>query len=273
MTDNDDRTPADQLADLLVYTHRPLLRGPDAAAGACGAGSRPHHATPGSSVSSQCAGARPRCGAASQGSSRPPGYYQALGVLPVTSTDRGGDGAGQAGARSTALRCRPDRSPAARVEPAEPGPDVADLAMPDYDSLSASHVVTRLPGLTLDELEAVRGWCCRAAADDPQQDRPATTVTTAPERASGTAPELTARPPRRTSPRVATLAGAATAEKLGQKGGALWAPRGPPGAAEATLRSALDRQTTRWPWGRSTGWWWATAWCRPRRFWTAGCWA
>ena len=31
-----------------------------------------------------------------------------------------------------------------------------ELAIPDYDSLSASHVVNRLPGLTAEELEAVR---------------------------------------------------------------------------------------------------------------------
>jgi hypothetical protein len=53
---------------------------------------------------------------------------------------------------------RSDRSRMAVVEPAEPGPDVADLAITDYDSLSASQVVTRLPGLTLDELEAVRAY-------------------------------------------------------------------------------------------------------------------
>ena len=53
---------------------------------------------------------------------------------------------------------RSNRSPAATAEPAEPGPDVADLAITDYDSLSASQVVTRLPGLTLDELEAVRAY-------------------------------------------------------------------------------------------------------------------
>jgi len=41
--------------------------------------------------------------------------------------------------------------------PAAPaGPAVDDLAIPDYDSLSASHVVNRLPGLSPDELEAVR---------------------------------------------------------------------------------------------------------------------
>lgn len=36
------------------------------------------------------------------------------------------------------------------------GPDVDDLAIPDYDSLSASQVVTRLDGLRPDELEDVR---------------------------------------------------------------------------------------------------------------------
>jgi hypothetical protein len=37
-------------------------------------------------------------------------------------------------------------------------PDVAELAITDYDSLSASQVVTRLEGLTVDELEAVRAY-------------------------------------------------------------------------------------------------------------------
>jgi hypothetical protein len=35
---------------------------------------------------------------------------------------------------------------------------VDDLAIPDYDGLSASHVVNRLAGLTTDELEAVRRY-------------------------------------------------------------------------------------------------------------------
>jgi hypothetical protein len=43
-------------------------------------------------------------------------------------------------------------------EAADVAPDVADLAITDYDSLSASQVVTRLPGLTRDELEAVRAY-------------------------------------------------------------------------------------------------------------------
>jgi hypothetical protein len=38
------------------------------------------------------------------------------------------------------------------------GPDVSELAIPDYDSLSASQVVTRLEGLSADELEAVRAY-------------------------------------------------------------------------------------------------------------------
>jgi hypothetical protein len=39
-----------------------------------------------------------------------------------------------------------------------PSPAVDELAIPDYDSLSALQVVDRLPGLTADELEAVRAY-------------------------------------------------------------------------------------------------------------------
>jgi hypothetical protein len=41
---------------------------------------------------------------------------------------------------------------------APPSPPVDDLAIPDYDSLSALQVVDRLPGLTAAELEAVRAY-------------------------------------------------------------------------------------------------------------------
>lgn len=65
-----------------------------------------------------------------------------------------------------------DRAEAPAPEPApEPGADAvhgngdspaapatADLAIPDYDSLSASQVVTRLEGLSGEELEAVRAY-------------------------------------------------------------------------------------------------------------------
>ena len=40
--------------------------------------------------------------------------------------------------------------------PAPPAAAVADLAIPDYDSLSASQVLPRLSALDPDELEAVR---------------------------------------------------------------------------------------------------------------------
>jgi hypothetical protein len=40
----------------------------------------------------------------------------------------------------------------------EPSPGVDELAITDYDSLSASQVVTRLAGLAGDELEAVRAY-------------------------------------------------------------------------------------------------------------------
>lgn len=44
----------------------------------------------------------------------------------------------------------------APTTPAAPRPDASALAVPDYDSLSASQVVSRLSGLSPDELEQVR---------------------------------------------------------------------------------------------------------------------
>jgi hypothetical protein len=44
------------------------------------------------------------------------------------------------------------------LAPAEPGNDPDTLAIPDYDSLSASQVVPRLDSLALDELELVRQY-------------------------------------------------------------------------------------------------------------------
>jgi cytoskeletal protein RodZ len=38
------------------------------------------------------------------------------------------------------------------------GPEAAELAIPDYDSLSASQVLPRLTGLSTEELEAVRTY-------------------------------------------------------------------------------------------------------------------
>lgn len=62
----------------------------------------------------------------------------------------------------------PDRSPAApaasvaptgsRAGTASPGPAAETLAIPDYDSLSASQVVPRLEGLVRAELHAVKDY-------------------------------------------------------------------------------------------------------------------
>jgi hypothetical protein len=55
-------------------------------------------------------------------------------------------------------------APVARMEAASGNghtvlpPDAGALAIPDYDSLSASQVVTRLDGLGPDELEAIRAY-------------------------------------------------------------------------------------------------------------------
>jgi hypothetical protein len=51
----------------------------------------------------------------------------------------------------------PADGPRARVA-ATSGPDAGALAIPGYDSLSASQVLPRLAGLATDELEAVRRY-------------------------------------------------------------------------------------------------------------------
>jgi hypothetical protein len=54
---------------------------------------------------------------------------------------------------------RPDNPPAgAATAPAPPVPDVDSLAIPGYDTLSASQVVPRLEGLSREELDAVRAY-------------------------------------------------------------------------------------------------------------------
>jgi len=158
VTENDDRTPADQLADLLVYAPIGLFFEAPALLPKLAEQGRVH--TRNARLFGQFA---VRQGEAevrrrlAEFEEQTTGLLRALGVLPGGDQDRGDDGAGGADAPAPERgAARSDRSPAATVEQAEPGPDVADLAITDYDSLSASHVVTRLPGLTLDELEAVR---------------------------------------------------------------------------------------------------------------------
>jgi hypothetical protein len=69
-----------------------------------------------------------------------------------TETETGTGPAPATGAAGAVARAVP---PPARSGPA---PDPASLAIPGYDSLSASQVVPRLEGLTGDELETVRTY-------------------------------------------------------------------------------------------------------------------
>ena len=52
----------------------------------------------------------------------------------------------------------PAPSPAPAAPTAHSGPGADTLAVPGYDSLSASQVLPRLEGLSADELEAVRAY-------------------------------------------------------------------------------------------------------------------
>ena len=156
MTDNDERTPADQLADLLVYVPIGLFFEAPTLLPKLAEQGRVH--TRNARLFGQFAvrqgeaEVRRRLAGLEEQTT---GLLRALGVLPADDVDRG-DGSATREPRPTAGR--PERRPATTVEPSDPGPNVADLAITDYDSLSASQVVTRLPGLTLDELEAVRAY-------------------------------------------------------------------------------------------------------------------
>jgi hypothetical protein len=159
VTETDDRTPADQLADLLVYAPIGLFFEAPTLLPKLAEQGRVH--TRNARLFGQFAvrqgeaEVRRRLAGFEEQTT---GLLRALGVLPGDDQNRD-DGAGGADApASEGAAVRSDRSRAAVAEPAEPGPDVADLAITDYDSLSASQVVTRLPGLTLDELEAVRAY-------------------------------------------------------------------------------------------------------------------
>ena len=55
-------------------------------------------------------------------------------------------------------RAEVETPPAPAPASAGPRPDVSTLAIPGYDTLSASQVVQRLAGLSRDELEAVRAY-------------------------------------------------------------------------------------------------------------------
>src|ERR687892_639134 len=151
------------------------------------------------------------------------GLLRALGLLP---DDRGATNGAEAPAPAPPAATSPGAQQARQAAPraTEPGPAVDDLAITDYDSLSASHVVTRLPG----GRTAVRSR--------------AQLVTAEPEAPLGTAPEEAARTAVEADiPHLVELAGAAAEEKVRQKGGAIWARReGRPAPREAALRLALQ---------------------------------
>jgi hypothetical protein len=74
-----------------------------------------------------------------------------FGVIPTDEATGGSEG--DTAHRARVTRIHP-REPAASA----PGPSSDHLAIPDYDSLSASQVVNRLPSLSPDELAAVYAY-------------------------------------------------------------------------------------------------------------------
>ncbi len=94
---------------------------------------------------------------------------QALGVLPEESEPTDPAGVEAFEAEEVVFTSAPAAEPTAEVSvdrpvddlvdpSASPAPDVDELAIPDYDNLSASQVIPRLGGLSPDELEAVRRY-------------------------------------------------------------------------------------------------------------------
>lgn len=75
---------------------------------------------------------------------------------PASSPSSRAGRAGTDGSSPAAASASP--APVTAEETDEPSPSVGELAITDYDSLSASQVVTRLAGLATDELEAVRAY-------------------------------------------------------------------------------------------------------------------
>lgn len=100
------------------------------------------------------------------------GLLRATGLAPVDDRDRTASATGSSADATPADATAPaadatasdatasDAGPTGdegsdQEDPTEPAVDVDDLAIPDYDNLSASQVVPRLDGLTADELDAV----------------------------------------------------------------------------------------------------------------------
>ncbi len=86
------------------------------------------------------------------------GVLRMFGVLPEDEPTRRQPGRARPTARARCRSTSPSRGNGHVPAAATTGPDADELAIPDYDSLSASQVVTRLEGLTDTELEAVRSY-------------------------------------------------------------------------------------------------------------------
>jgi len=78
----------------------------------------------------------------------------------VNGSSRNGSSSTNGSAPASTAEAAPIIDAVVVETPASPtsGPEAAELAIPDYDSLSASQVLPRLTGLSPDELEAVRAY-------------------------------------------------------------------------------------------------------------------
>ena len=82
---------------------------------------------------------------------------QAMATLEQLAGSSNGNGRAPAGRAAERAQRPTSAIPTAPSAPTS-GPEAADLAIPDYDSLSASQVLPRLQGLSVEELEAVRDY-------------------------------------------------------------------------------------------------------------------
>jgi len=79
-------------------------------------------------------------------------------AAPATAPKPATAAAPASAAPSTAETARSSNGKAPSAEPVAPSPSSAHLAIPGYDTLSASQVVQRLAGLAVEELDAVRSY-------------------------------------------------------------------------------------------------------------------
>jgi hypothetical protein len=93
------------------------------------------------------------------------GVLRLVGVVPGPDDDappatssNGHHGRATNGGRAPSAREPREPEPTGSADDATPRPSADELAIPDYDALSASQVVPRLESLTGEELEAVRGY-------------------------------------------------------------------------------------------------------------------